>query len=298
MPKYTLPRLKLGCASCLLLSDYVSGARFAAERCADVALQLLMTGERGEHLPLPGEIREIGAVCRGEGADLHVHLPTDAHFGSAREARKMVEHVRRAVDIAAPLAPHSFVLHVDFPELQRRPGDTAPRPALNGEQRARTAEALAEIAAFLPAPELLAVENLEFFPVDFWDPWLKGAPYSRCLDVGHIWKDGGDPVPALEAWLPRARVIHLHGLQPDRTRFPAGPPIGPLSCLADFGPRPRDHKSLALMPPARIDAVLHRLWDRNFAGALNLEVFNPEDFVASHAALLQSWERHASRPPL
>ena len=149
------------------------------------------------------------------------------------------------------------------------------------------AEALAEIAAFLPAPDMLAVENLEAFPPTFWDGWIDGTPYSRCLDVGHIWKAGGDPAPVLAAWLPRVRVIHLHGLEPRAVAAPPSPSGGaPVHRL-------RDHKSLRFTAPDRIDAVMHPLWRQGFGGVLNLEVFCLEDFIVSHAALLQSWERYA-----
>ena len=113
MPKYTLPNLRLGATSFLLHAAYVPAVRFAAERCDDVALLLLETGGRGEYLATPGEIAEIGRIIAGEGATLHVHLPTDADFDTREGARAMIEKVRRAAELTGPLDPHSFVLHVD-----------------------------------------------------------------------------------------------------------------------------------------------------------------------------------------
>ncbi len=461
--KYVIPHLKLGGTSFLLHAGYVPAMRFAAERCEDVALLLLETGAHGDFLPTPEEIREIGRIADGEGTGLHVHLPTDADFDTPEGMRAMVDKVRLAVDRAAPLRPHTFVLHVDFPSLHgmlpqggpeavREPHagsgaqtatdrpeegdpDDYPAPAfrnpattdgngtnapdvpnapygangsaipgdpfipdvpngpcrsngsnrsggsvgparpggsdgsdgsvcsvgsarsvgsgcsggsdlrkgpagaapdapnlpgvpngpnapsvpgipgtlgdpsvpgafrLSDERRLLTAEALRAIASRLPSPAQLAVENLETFPPEFWDGWLDGTPYSRCLDIGHIWKDGGDPAPVLAAWLPRVRVIHLHGLEPrgSGVSAPSAPAAAnaarglPPSRLPDllrrFGPRPRDHKSLRLMPPDRLDAVTHPLWKAGFSGVLTLEVFTFDDFTASHAALLRSWER-------
>ena len=161
-------------------------------------------------------------------------------------ARSMIGKIRRVAELTGPLDPHSFVLHVDFPSLHGTGGEPS------AEQQEWTAEALREIAACLPAPERLAVENLETYAPSFWDRWLAGTPYSRCLDVGHIWKDGGDPAPVLAAWLPRVRVIHLHGLEPRGSEADAAKPQGQQKApekLAErnlsrlFGPRPRDHKS-------------------------------------------------------
>lgn len=315
MKKYTIPHLRLGGTSFLLHAGYVPGFRFAAERCDDVALLLMETGDRGDFLPTPAEIREIGTIADGEGSNLHVHLPTDEDFGTAQGARAMVCAVRTVVERTAPLHPHSFVLHVDFPLLQGKLLTTNAegelpltegndnKEGLTDEQRHWTAEALREIAACLPSPRHLAVENLETFPTNFWDVWLDGAPYSRCLDIGHIWKDGGDPAPVLADWLLRARIVHLHGLEPrgSMASAPGGfssdelePPQRMSSRIfRRFGPRPRDHKSLSLMPPDCIDAVMHPLWEAGFAGILVLEVFTFDDFSASHALLLQSWERYA-----
>lgn len=308
--------MRLSATSFLLHAAYVPAVRFAAERCDDVALLLVETGERGEYLATPDEIREIGRILDGEGASLHVHLPTDADFDTREGARAMLGKIRRVADLTGPLAPHSFVLHVDFPSLH----GTGREPS--AERQGWTAEALREIAACLPAPERLAVENLETFPPAFWDRWLTGAPYSRCLDIGHIWKDNGDPAAVLEAWLPRVRVIHMHGLEPRVEETPHNAATGcesgiiherasdadkNLSAYAGaaglpngevlprlFGPRPRDHKSLRLMPPALVDAVMHPLWKAGFGGVLNLEVFCVEDFAASHAVLMQSWGRYAA----
>ena len=48
------------------------------------------------------------------------------------------------------------------------------------------------------------------------------------------------------------------------------------------------------MPPEFVDDVMHPLWKTGFSGVLNLEVFSVEDFTASHAVLIHSWERYAA----
>lgn len=304
MEKYTLPHIRLGGTSFLLHEEYAAALRFAAARCEDIALLLLQAGQDGELLPGPEEIREIGRICAGEGTSLHVHLPTDVDFSTAQGTRHAVRKVQIAIERAAPLAPHSFVLHVAPVTQQDAARAWGMRPnALPEAQRQWIARALAGIAASLPAPEMLAIENLETFQPDFWDCWLEDRPYSRCLDVGHLWKDGLDPLPILQAWLPRVRVIHLHGLKPGPSH--PGPSAAAPACAAVtlngrfrrlFGPHPRDHSSLRLMPADAIDACMHPLWKNGYAGTLVLEVFDFEAFKASHAVLLQSWKRYAARP--
>ncbi len=295
--RYAVPGIRLGGTSFLLHESYVPAVRFTAERCEDVALLLLETGARGEYLASPGEVAEIARILDGEGATLHVHLPTDVNFDTPENARAMVDKVRLVAERTAPLHPHSFVLHVDFPSLRK----LFSVPETDHARYRWTAEALCAIAACLPHPEQLAIENLEHFLPGFWDSWIEGTRYSRCIDVGHIWKDGGDPASLLAAWLPRIRVMHLHGLEPCPIELSAER-SSPLwfsgASTARFpnpGAHPRDHRSLRFMSPERIDAVLHPLWENDFAGVLCLEVFRFDDFAASHAALLRSRERYEAK---
>lgn len=273
MTKYALPGLRLGATSFVLPADYVTGLRWAAAHCDDVALLLMETGRCGELLPSAREIAEIGRIARGEGASLHLHLPTDADCDTRKAAAAMVNKAAMAMERAAVLRPHSFVLHLDFPSLRGtlRLG-RACAGMLSEEKRLWTSEALARILALAPRPEQVAVENLESFPPSFWDEWVAASACSRCLDAGHVWKDGGNPAALLADWLPRLRVIHLHGVAPGR----------------------RDHSSLAFVPPAHLDALMHPLWQAGFAGVLTLELFGLDNFIHSHTALMRSWERYTA----
>ena len=134
MRKYAIPNMRLGATSFLLHETYVPAVRFAAERCDDVALLLVEPGEHSEYLATPGEIAEIGRIIAGESATLHVHLPTDADFDTWEGARSMIGKIRRVAELTGPLAPHSFVLHVDFPSLHGTGGEPS------AEQQEWTAE--------------------------------------------------------------------------------------------------------------------------------------------------------------
>lgn len=70
------------------------------------------------------------------------------------------------------------------------------------------------------------MKDLKTYAFSFWDRWLVGMPYSRYLDVRHIWKDGGGPAPVSTAWLPRVCVIHLHGLGSHGSEADAAKPQG------------------------------------------------------------------------
>ena len=199
------------------------------------------------------------------------------------------EYLPAAQDVdqmAAVLEATGSRLHVHLPTASDCSSAESTRDLVNA---VRMAVALDQIADLLPDPRQLAIENLEGFCPDFWDQWLEDRPFSRCADIGHLWKDHENPVPWLERWLPRLRGIHLHGLRPRHTTPPFAVPVRSLS---DFGPQPRDHGALDAMPTACIDAVMHRLWRSAYRGVLTLEVFSLTEFLRSRAVLLRSWKRY------
>jgi sugar phosphate isomerase/epimerase len=157
-----------------------------------------------------------------------------------------------------PLNPWAYVLHLDSSEYKGLPEGQAltPSPELRRWQDQAVA-ALARVSEWAAAPERLAVENLEGFPLDFLTPVLARSPVSRTVDVGHLWRDGHDPLPYLAAALERTRVIHWHG-------------IGT-----------RDHQSLANMTPAQVDGVLDCLVHTPFKGVVTLEIFSQADLDSS-----------------
>ncbi len=137
---------------------------------------------------------------------------------------------QQVIDLTLPLAPLAWVCHLDGRSVRHlHPG---------AEQWAtwstQTVTALEQVCAWAGDGGRVAVENLEGYPPDFVAPVVARTSAGRCLDVGHLWLDGVDPLPHLAAALPRLRVLHLHGVEPQRRT---------------------DHCSLAHADPAQLDAV-------------------------------------------
>ena len=49
------------------------------------------------------------------------------------------------------------------------------------------------------------------------------------------------------------------------------------------------------MPASVLDALLHPMWDISFTPLITLEVFSLDDFLNSHQAMLESYQRHVSK---
>ena len=255
---------RLGTTSYIIPDDILPNVRFLADKVQDVQLVLFEVDDGPNNLPSRGVVAELAALADAHALTFTVHLPLDLRLGAeGEEADITLVKARRVIDCTLPLHPWAYVLHLDGRELRDPSGGGFPpegTPEVKAWQE-RSARALEIVGGWAGGLEKLAVENLENYPPGFILPVLDRASVSRCVDVGHLWLDGHDPIPHLRQALPRTRVVHLHGV--------AG----------------RDHQSLAHAPAERLHPVIRTLVQENYPGVLTLEVFNEDDFHSSMAAL-------------
>lgn len=222
----------------------------------DIELILFEVDDGATNLPDSHTIDRLCSLAAQHSLTYSVHLPLDlalAADGSAQH--QSLFKAERVIRLTQPLTPSAYVFHLDGQGVQ----------TANWIDRAL--RALEIVISWVDEPSLLAVENLETWSPHYLEPILERLPISRTTDIGHLWKTGVSPLNVLDAWLPRTRVIHLHG-------------IGE-----------RDHKSLALMPAEQLDPVVAALLRMPYCGVLTLEVFETADFFSSRAALLESVAR-------
>jgi sugar phosphate isomerase/epimerase len=253
---------RLGATSYIQPAGLAANARYLRAYVQDMELVLFDLEDGQSNLPDGAELaalREVGA----HGLSYTVHLPLDLRLGAdGDEAHPSLVKARKVIDCTRALEPWAYVLHLDGRELLAAQRAGTATAALVSEWQAQAAHALELAAVWAGGPERLAVENLERYPLDFILPVIERVPVSRCVDVGHLWLDGHDPLPYLRATLPCTRVVHLHGLH-------AG----------------RDHQSLAHMPAEQLRRIIDVLLTERYTGVLTLEVFGMDDFHTSMAAL-------------
>lgn len=244
---------RLGTTSYIIPADILPNARYLAGRVRDMELILFEVDDGPNNLPSGEVIDELKQIASQFDLSYTVHLPLDLKLGEdGSEQDQSLVKAQRVIDCTRGLNPWAYVLHLD--------GKSA-RTSTDVEWirlwQDRSVRALEIVSAWAGGAEKLAVENLETYPLDFIQPVLERIPVSRCVDIGHLWLDGHDPIPYLQAALPRTRVIHMHGIAE------------------------RDHCSLAFMPAEKIQGVWDELLRLNYQGVLTLEIFSEEDFMSS-----------------
>ncbi len=242
---------RLGTTSYILPDKILPNVRFLSDKVDDIELVLFEVDDETNNLPDFEVIRQLDALAQAHNLTYTVHLPLDLRMGAAGEPlHRSLELARAVIERTQSLQPWAYVLHLDGVDANDY-----------GTWVNQAVQSLEQMVEWVGAPALLAIENLEGYPLDFIDPVLDRIPVSRCVDVGHLWLDGHDPIDFLLDHLDRTRVVHIHG-------------IGI-----------RDHQSLADMEERQLRAVLKVLEQRGYEGVLTIEVFNLKDFESSLKAL-------------
>ncbi len=257
------PPFSLGTTSYIIPDEILPNVRYLADKVSDVELVLFEVDDGPNNLPNAAALQELGRLSREHAMSYTVHLPLDLHLGAdGGEADVSLRKARAVIELTRELSPQAYVVHLDGREVKENNN-----PADLNKWTEQACRSLEIAGGWAGGPQLLAVENLEGYPPEFWGPVLERIPASRCVDIGHLWLDRHDPLPFLERWLPRVRVIHIHG-------------IGE-----------RDHASLSRVAAAELDRVMRLLLEQRYGGILTMEVFNEADFLTSRAALADSLER-------
>lgn len=251
--------MRLGTTSYIYPSDILSNVRQLAGRVQDVELVIFEVDDSGTDLPDKATIGELRSIASNEGMTYTVHLPLDLRLAGRNPA---LTRAARVIETTAALAPVGLVVHLDGEDPHGSPGRD-----LWLENSLRSLEA---ISLEVEETSLICVENLETYSPQVLDAIFERTEVSCCVDIGHLWKQGLDPLPFLENMHHRTRIVHLHGVTH------------------------RDHKSLFAMAQKDLDPVVNHLF-KGFDGVVTLEVFNENDLVGSLEAFRGSLERVAGK---
>jgi len=256
---------RIGATSYVVEDDLLANAYHLAPIVQDMQLVLFDIPGGPSNLPDAVAVAALAEVGRTQDLTYTVHLlddlRCDPYLGTQDPSLHAAQHV---VDLTRALAPWAWVGHLD--------GCTVRAAAFSATEMAvwcgQAVRAVEWVEASIGTGGCLAVENLEGYPGNFVTPVIERTNAARCVDVGHLWLDGCDPLPYLDAALLRCRVVHLHGVAE------------------------RDHTSLAHMPPDALDRVVHWLIEVCYSGVLTLEVFGSHDFWSSLTVLEESVQRY------
>jgi len=236
---------RLGIPSYVLPADILPNVKAFAPYVDDIELVLFESADKS-NLPLPETVECLVNLANTHDLSYTVHFPIDRKLGSEffAERTAMQESVLSIMRLMRPLKPFAWILHLE--------GLTVPAGSSQIELWQK------RIAGLLPAiidetgdPARVCVENL-FYPFEWCVDLLESFGLGTCIDVGHLLLTGANVRSHLKRFLPRARVVHLHGMRGGK-----------------------DHQALDLIPAEDMKQIMVDLAD--FKGVLTLELFNLDD---------------------
>ncbi len=245
---------RVGTTSYILPDDLVPNVAYLADQVDDVELVLFESDELS-NLPEASVIETLASLADEHDLTYTVHLPLDAELGNSDESVRLrsVEKCRKVIRLTQTLQPFGYLLHLQG----RRPGR---EPADDLESwKASLDESILQLLDDGLPPDALCVETLAYPYEHVWN-LVQRRGLAACLDIGHIVMGGYDLAAYLETYLPRCRVVHLHGIREGR-----------------------DHRDIGgLAKP-----VLASVWNALRSAAaqrqrvLTLEIFSQDDFSRS-----------------
>jgi sugar phosphate isomerase/epimerase len=249
---------RIGATSFVYPARWLANVERLAGRVDDVEILLF---ELAGGVPDAAELAALAAWKSRAQLTYTVHTPLDVSLASEDAGRRAtaIDEVWRAIELARPLAPEAYIVHVYLGDRER---DTP--PADLAAWRRRAADSLSAILARGVAPEALAIETLDY-EFALLEPVVDDLGLSVAIDLGHLDRDARAERALLDRNLHRTRSIQWHGVDPTG----------------------RDHRSLAHYPAAKARWVLDVLVER-YRGVVTLEVFREPDFEES-LALVHRW---------
>jgi len=254
---------RIGTTSYIIPADILPNARYLAGKVQDIQLVLFEIDDSQNNLPDAAQVGELNDLAAEHGLSYTVHLPLDLRLGVAgSENHISLQKAQRVIEATRALNPLAYIVHLEGRE-ERLSVDLD--VLSHWQQQAVTS--LQKAAKWTGNIKLLAVENLESYPIDFNDSVITLAGSARCIDIGHLWLDNNDPVNFFPGRIEQTTVIHLHGI------------------------KVRDHQSLVHMSEKSIDDFFQILLKSGYTGVITLEVFSENDFNTSIQAMADSLRR-------
>ncbi len=210
MSRLKLPGLRIGGTSWVVEGSLADNLRALSKESEDMQI-VLFDGPYGCNIPSKQETAELAHLCRELGMSCTVHFPADLCLSPDIEERiRCEDSCLRIMELFAPLAPCSYILHLAG-EIYGK------RPSADMEKWSELSLAsLNRLAAAADDRRRICAETLDYdlrlaFPV------IEAAGISVCLDIGHLVRYGHDVMAQIEYFRPLIRSIHIHGVKPDGT---------------------------------------------------------------------------------
>ncbi len=248
---------RFGTSSYIIPADIIPNVEYLKDKVDDIEL-VLFESDEFSNLPSNGDIQRLKELANEWSLTYSVHLPLDVYLGhpDRTERERSVGKCLRIIELTRDLPKSAYVMHFE----------AGPGVDINGfsaDEQQRFTDALRDSLVLLlngtdePASSFCA-ENLNY-PFELVWPVVEEFGLSVALDVGHLEYYGFPTADYLKRYLPKARVLHVHGTVDGK-----------------------DHNSLSYLKPEALELLMGELVLQPLAcRVFTIEIFSKADFESS-----------------
>lgn len=254
---------RLGTTSYIVEDNLVANAGFLGPLVDDIEL-VLFEWNGISNIPDKETVKSLLRLKEEHSITYTVHMTPDTELGSPDEIvrKRSTEKCLEIIKLTAPLDPFAYIIHFHGEMRGRKPVRNIPQWL---ESLDASAGRLLESGL---DPEMLCIETLDY-PYELIEPVVNRHGMSICLDAGHLVFFGYSLGGYLDRYLPRTRVIHLHG-----------------HCDG------MDHKDIGTLEPEVLEILTeHAGFGDDRERILTLEIFGLPDFERSMEVMGRLYRR-------
>jgi sugar phosphate isomerase/epimerase len=255
---------RLGTTSYIIPEEILPNVLFLANKVDDIEL-VLFESDEFSNLPDAATVKRLKEVADRSDLTYTVHLPMDTWMGheEASVQHRSVDKCLRVIECTAPLSPFAYVLHFHGDSRGSCPSPDLER-WIDGHRRS-----VERLLQNVDSHDL-CVETLDY-PYELIEDIIRDYNLSVCLDIGHLLLCGHEPEDYFERYLPRTRVLHLHGIEDGH-----------------------DHRSLSFLSSSLLNTIIDRLGNgSNMSRVLTMEIFDDGALIQSLDVLSRFVKRFA-----
>ena len=248
---------RFGTSSYIIPADIIPNVEYLKEKVDDIEL-VLFESDEFSNLPSLADLQRLKELANEWSLTYSVHLPLDVYLGhpDRAERERSVGKCLRIIELTRDLPKSAYVMHFE----------AGPGVDINGfsvDDQQRFTDALRDSLAMLlngtdePASSFCA-ENLNY-PFELVWPVVEEFGLSVTLDVGHLEYYEFPTADYLKRYLPKARVLHVHGTVDGK-----------------------DHNSLSYLKPEALELLMGELALQPLVSRVfTMEIFSEADFESS-----------------
>ncbi len=252
---------KIGSTSYAFPDSIVPNVIYMSEFVDDVELLFFESLDNGSILAT-AEINELQSISSKHNIQYSIHCPIDLPAGSSDPfiREKFINQVEMIINLTKTLPVSGFIIHLEGINNESNGMEISEW----NENVILFCKKISSINGLVHSK--ICIETLSYNP-KFNEEIVNRYGFSHCIDIGHMWLHNHNWETICPLFLPKTRIIHLHGIQNDK-----------------------DHRSLAMHDKSQLNKFIKTSL-KDYSGVVTIELFDKNIIFNSLNVVKELWDQ-------